>query len=395
MNVQKISKFIFTCAVVFCFFGLSNISFAWGGGEVVSSFSGSDIILSCSSSFGDIGTSTGFYTYFGDSDTPLEELDNTGTVTGSDNDWLDYWCASYFPSNWDISPYVSGSGDYILAWKINKSDIGFSDFYYVVFNWDGSQITSVNIPYIPPIPHIDTFSYSTTTAQVIITGYWEATTTPYLTQKITFFQYSDALGEESREQITATTTGTFSFTFDFNSPYAWGTDNSSTTPIFSQFELHASLDQYDETNYTFPYGGTVVTNLDATSTVLTADLYNASDFTLTPRDLAAYPEYECDITHIMGCIKNALIWTFYPTQDALDNWNTLRQKLENKAPIGYFYTVKNSINGLSATSTAAFSVTIPAHLKQYIFDPFDIGIAGILWFFFIFHFYKRLKNIDI
>ena len=280
--------------------------------------------------------------------------------------------------------------------KIFETVSGGNLGYVMHWTYKGGSGTYMQInSAVPPYPHIESFDISTSTATARVKGYWEATTTPYVSQRLSFWQYSDSLGKESYEQLTATTTGNFDFTFDFRDPYAWTSGESSTTPIYSNFMLYASLDQYDETNYIFPYGGTIIDNLDATSTAILTSEYNASDFTSTPRDLALYPEYDCDLTHIMGCFKNALIWTFYPTQDALDSWTSLKTTLETKAPIGYFYSVKNAVGGLSATSTPSFSLTIPSHLKQYFFDPFDTGIAGILWFFFIFHFYKRLKNIQI
>jgi hypothetical protein len=255
--------------------------------------------------------------------------------------------------------------------------------------------------FVPPVPHIESLTYATSTATARVTGYWEATTTPYITQQLSFWQYSTSLGKEALQTVTATTTGNFDFSFFFVDPYPWTSGESSTTPLFSSFTLNASLDQYDG-NFYDPFGQQgldttkYITNIDATSTpIITASQYNASDFTTTPRDLALYPEYPCGLTAIMGCIKNAFIWTFYPTQDALDSWGTLQNTLQTKAPFGYFYSVKDAVSGLSATSTPTFSLVIPHHLKVYIFDPFDIGIGAILWFFFIFHFYKRLKDITI
>jgi hypothetical protein len=251
--------------------------------------------------------------------------------------------------------------------------------------------------YLSTSPRIINFTFSTTTATANIEGYWEATTTPYISNKLSFWQFSNSLGKESYVQLTATTTGYFNFSFPFKDPYSWTATTSTTTaPIYNSFTLNASLDQYDETNYVFPYGGTIINNLDATSTIISAvDNYNASDFISSPRALALYPEYECGITSLTGCFKNAIIWAFYPTQEALDNWNGLLTTIQTKAPVGYFYMAKDSINGLSATSTKAFNVVIPNSLKNYIFTPFDTGIAAILWFFFIFNFYKRLKTITI
>jgi hypothetical protein len=247
-------------------------------------------------------------------------------------------------------------------------------------------------------PKIYTFTYSTTTSTANITGYWEATTTPYITQQLSFWQFSDTLGKEAQQSYTATTTGFFNLSFYFLDPYAFTSSSTATTtqPIFSNFTLNASLDQYDETNNVFPYGGEIITNLDATSTEVFASEYNASDFVYNcTRDLTNYPEYECSISSLTGCFKNALVWTFYPTQCTIDNWNGLQTKIQTKAPVGYFYMIKNSISGLSATGTKAFNVVIPSSLKQYIFTPFDTGIAAMLWFFFVFNFYKRLKHITI
>jgi hypothetical protein len=268
--------------------------------------------------------------------------------------------------------------------------------YYAKWYWDKDTLTITPInPF--SLSHFISFTYSTTTATANITGYWEATTTPYITQQLSFWQFSNTLGKEAQQTYTATTTGYFNFFFPFLDPYSFISSSTATTtaPIFDSFTLNASLDQYDETNYIFPYGGTIITNLDATSTTIFATQYNASDFISSPRALALYPEYECGITSLTGCFKNAIIWAFYPTQEALNKWTDLQITIETKAPVGYFYMAKNNINGLSATSTKAFNVVIPTSLKTYIFNPFDTGIAGILWLFFIFNFYKRLKTITI
>jgi hypothetical protein len=285
------------------------------------------------------------------------------------------------------------NGNYYCNIVVRESGFNFSDgdIYYFPYT-----IENDNIYYSFDTPRISSFSYSTTTGYANVQGYWIATTTPYISQKLSFWQFSNFLGQESYVQLTATTTGLFNFSFPFKDPYVWTIGSTTTAPIYNSFTLNASLDEYDETNYIFPYGGTIITNLDtASSTISAITQYNASDFTSSPRALALYPEYECGITSLTGCFKNALIWTFYPTQEALDNWNSLLTTIQTKAPIGYFYMAKDSIGGLSATSTKAFNVVIPSSLRTYIFNPFDTGIAAILWFFFIFNFYKRLKTITI
>jgi len=303
------------------------------------------------------------------------------TYTGTDHhigvELFDEADGTHFISYWSTSPCTD------------------EPYGYWSYTVAGTYLTEINGFPIDQ-PKIYSLTYSTSTGYANITGYWEASTTPYVSQRLSFWQFSATLGKESYQQLSATSTGYFNFSFSFRDPYAFTATTSTTTaPIYASFTLNASLDQYDETNYVFPYGGTEITNLDATSTEVSAALYNAVDFVLTPRDLAAYPEYPCDITSLTGCFKNALVWAFWPTKSAVDSFNNFIELLKQRPPAGYFYAVQGNLNNLTATGTAAFAVSIPKSLKTYIFNPFDLGIAGVLWFFFIMHFYHRLKHITI
>lgn len=344
-------------------------------------------------------------------------MDSTGWITGGVGG-VDVWFSTsttpLVANSWTVYPETIYQGATSTYSMVNWINTNYSSYIpittYVCIDGVGSYPAECydwhlitieqSIMYggsLSTSPRIISFTYSTTTAIANVQGYWEATTTPYVSQRLSFWQYSNTLGQESYQQLTATSTGYFNFSFSFKDPYAWTATSSTTTaPIYDSFTLNALLDQYDETNYVFPYGGTIITNLDATSTIVSAvSQYNASDFVSSPRALALYPEYECGITSLTGCFKNAIIWAFYPTQQALDNWSSLFTLIQAKAPVGYFFMAKDSINGLSATSTKAFNVVIPSSIKTYIFNPFDTGIAGILWLFFIFNFYKRLKHITI
>ena len=108
-----------------------------------------------------------------------------------------------------------------------------------------------------------------------------------------------------------------------------------------------------------------------------------------------YEQQPCGITNLTGCVSNALAGAFYPTQDSINSYYNFIALIQTKAPVGYFTMVKNNITGLNSTSTPAFTIVIPIHLKTYFFNPFDTGIAGILWLFFAINFYKRLKHITV
>jgi len=218
---------------------------------------------------------------------------------------------------------------------------------------------------------IDTFTYATSTGIANVTGYWNATSTTGITERLSFWQTSTQLGMESYVQVTASTTGAFNFSFEFlglPTPYNGST---TTAPILAPYTLHASLDQYDG-NYYDPFGTSgldqskYITNLDATSTTVSTLTYGLPDYTTSP-GLQQLPEYECAITSITGCLKNAGIWLFYPTSDTVEQFKTLGTDLQGKFPFAYAYgvnTLRQELWNSSQTSTTTIALNvklIPGH----------------------------------
>lgn len=103
----------------------------------------------------------------------------------------------------------------------------------------------------------------------------------------------------------------------------------------------------------------------------------------------------CSVSNVGGCFQNALAFIFCPSQNSLDIFSSLITTIQSKPPVGYFFVVKNNLANLATSSTPQFTITIPKHIKDYLFNPFDLAISGILWFFFAVHFYKRLKIITV
>lgn len=120
----------------------------------------------------------------------------------------------------------------------------------------------------------------------------------------------------------------------------------------------------------------------ATTTASSTPVFNAPALVCDTWDLACY-------------IKKAFIWLLYPTESLVTSYDGFLTTIQSKPPIGYFTLLVGNLNGLNASSTPLVDVTIPAHLKTYFFNPFDTGIASILWFFFAINFYRRLKHITI
>lgn len=302
--------------------------------------------------------------------------------------------ANYIQSGWWGDFLALNNNNYYLLFGFAGSG---GNLFYFPYSKVGGTYYATTTSDIPTA--IYSFAYSTSTRIATVTGYMKATTTPNITERLYFYQGYNELYKSDFTQVIATTTGTFSFSFNFTGalqPYAVAT---TTQAIISPYTLFYGIDQYDNSYYD-PYGSLgldrtrYITNLVASSTTIQPTQYNATGI-ITPIDLATYPEYECSITSMTGCIKNALISLFYPTREALDQYNSFIALLQSKAPIGYFYNLRYSIGGISASSTPAFAITLPAHIKSTILNPFDIGIASIIWFWFAMNFYKRLKHITI
>ena len=294
----------------------------------------------------------------------------TGTITGL----LATAKGSCTDSDYWVKVIVGGT-NYIVQW------------YYLGGVWAVGGFS--NIP-----TRISTLTASTTTRTITITGYINATTTSGIYERLLVYQtglitdsYSDLLLD-----ITATTTGYFSRTFDYRSIQ---TSTATTTQIIAgSSTINAFIYQYNNAYFVEPFGlpnPLYRTLLVSTST----NLSTATGTLITIRDILAYPEYECAITSLTGCFKNALIWAFYPDQTLYDNFNDFSTTLKTKAPFGYFSQVVTSVNGITATTTPTVFIVIPAHIKSVFFTPFDTKIAGILWVMFLFGFYKRLKHITI
>jgi len=293
---------------------------------------------------------------------------------------------TYFTTN----PY----NNYDLWYVVDLYNLGspINETYYSHFIY----IPTTQTIYSDTITtRIDSFTFSTTTQTARIQGYWTATTTPNITQRLEFKQFSTMFGFESQKELTATTTGLFDLTFDYK---ALPTPVTATTtaPFIADTTLFATIYEYNNNYSADPFTGIFdsryKTLLVATTTTITA-LTGINIASTT--GLFVYPEYECSITSITGCFKNALIWAFYPTQQGVEQYYSFIALIEKKAPIGYFFISRDAIQGLNKDSTPNTSINIPNSIRQYIFNPFDLAISGILWLFFLFNFYKRLKFITI
>jgi len=114
----------------------------------------------------------------------------------------------------DAKPIGSASTDPNTGSSFVANGYNLTSLYYVVRNDSGSG---------PTPSQIYSFSYATSTGIATVSGFWNASTTSGISEKLTFWQQSSQLGQEGYDQITATSTGNFTLHFAFPglpTPYA-------------------------------------------------------------------------------------------------------------------------------------------------------------------------------
>lgn len=110
------------------------------------------------------------------------------------------------------------------------------------------------------------------------------------------------------------------------------------------------------------------------------------------------PEYlECGITSgelILGCIKNAFIWSITAPQSDYDKFTVLLDTLKKKPPIGYVMSTINVFNFSTSTNTFIL-VSENNILHNLIFIPLRQILVIIIYIFGAIWLFRRVKDIII
>jgi len=114
-----------------------------------------------------------------------------------------------------------------------------------------------------------------------------------------------------------------------------------------------------------------------------------------PTNLLGLATSTCSISNISGCFQNALVMLFWPSASSTEKILGIGSLIAKKPPIGYFTAVANEIADITGSSTPTMAITIPDGIIDLFFNPLNVAITGILWWFFAIHFWHRLKNLHI
>lgn len=112
-------------------------------------------------------------------------------------------------------------------------------------------------------------------------------------------------------------------------------------------------------------------------------------------DLSALATSTCSITNISGCMQNALLFLFYPSETVLDKYSDLKELVQNKPPFGYLVAYTASLSDLSAVASSSFSLEIEDNIQDNIFTPIRSGLSGVLWVCFGCWFFNRIRKQEL
>jgi len=297
---------------------------------------------------------------------------------------------------------------YAGKWAGSKTqDGGGVELTYYV---DNVLITDTD-PLIPPdtSSRIDTFTVATSTREATITGYWNQGATTTQREQLEFWQDGTALGISDYVTLYSTTTGAFSYTFPYTG--ILGTNfGGATTTYTGDFNLYAKLSLLNDLYYD-PFG---TDGLDQSKykTLLDSATINLTDQKShiladpTPRFFADVPEFECSITSLGGCIKNAGVSLFYPDPQSVNNFKNLSEVVKSRFPFKYGYEIGTIRNELfNSTQTASSTVSVTIRTWTFVFlskekieavpfaNTIKLILGFLLWLMAIEYIYYRVIKI--
>lgn len=95
----------------------------------------------------------------------------------------------------------------------------------------------------------------------------------------------------------------------------------------------------------------------------------------------------------INTFQKVLCWVFVPSYTSLNQFTGLFDRIKNKAPLGYFYRIKDALNDLSSTSSAfewnVASSSIP------VFGQFRSGMSWFFWLIFAFWVFNRFRHFEL
>ncbi|GAH93628.1 unnamed protein product [marine sediment metagenome] len=122
-------------------------------------------------------------------------------------------------------------------------------------------------------------------------------------------------------------------------------------------------------------------------------IFSAGDY-----DLSTMPEMEdyfattTDFGLLGNMFRDVLIYLFKPNESVLDFWRTIKDRVADKPPFGYYGLIRQAFDNFTSEATPAFTLASATSTAEYIFTPLKSGLGWILWILFGVWFLKRFVH---
>jgi len=151
------------------------------------------------------------------------------------------------------------------------------------------------------------------------------------------------------------------------------------------------------------YYNTSWINFSVVSNTLIADYLGVTDLN---GDLSGLATTTCSITNVTGCFQNAIVFLFYPSQNAINSFVGLKDVFTTKIPFSYFYDIKTIVDNASFTATSSeiminvkgtdFDLGEQPFLTTDVTDPFKNILDNLIlvgaWISYLWYLVHRSLN---
>lgn len=291
----------------------------------------------------------------------------------------------YWYKNFTLYWYICDNNGAILGGSCaNENDIRSSPIvYYFAVDFDVStlQATPKRLDLTPAYIVSISPAYGSTTASTTVN------------LSMTF--RNDGQYNSVSVQLSNYDPNGYGFLYSTSTPTSTGT----TTVNFGSFDL---LQGYwvGTFNMLSDTAGTISMPAQflASSSVILDSWYEQISASSTA-EIQSYCAGKTGLDGILCKIPDAIIsgmsFLIKPSDTTFDRFKSLKTAIEKKPPFGYISVSLDVINGLTASSTGIFSLQQEGNITATIFDPIKNGLGMVLYVFWAFVMFHRVRHIDI
>lgn len=238
----------------------------------------------------------------------------------------------------------------------------------------------------PPQSPLFTGTYSTQNS------YWNVISIEVSKHTLTATTSSTFVAQNCINWIIATTTSSGTFTKDC---YSF---NAGTYSYRAKF-LNVSTSTYgiaSSSSWFYNDGAYWIFNIGGTNPY--SYPLAAPEASTTPMELCEgiAPASMFDVAGgVQWALCNISQWLFVASNVSVQNFQSLGNTFQQKAPFAYFYSVIGAFNNFSASTTPAFTLSSSTGaFNTSIFQPIKTGLTWILWLMFGVWCVKRIAKFD-